>query len=245
VFYPPLPVYVYAVGALILLCTALRVALVSFVTRENTRDQEDSARESEQNRLLRELHETTKQDVHGISLALGSTMEAERRGDRQAVQKTLGRAFGLAREAEYRISRPYDDLRDSQREVPISPDDYLRGRLTKFEEYFNTKTHEDLQAPLDVLTQEEVATVNRVVVEAFWNVAKHSKARNLYLESRRVGRVLLVRVRDDGRGFDPEKSSSGMGLQYIRLRAAEVGASLDVISSPGRGTTVQLRFEKK
>lgn len=172
-------------------------------------------------------------------------MEAERRGDRQAVQKTLGRAFGLAREAEYRISRPYDDLRDSQREVPISPDDYLRGRLTKFEEYFNTKTHEDLQAPLDVLTQEEVATVNRVVVEAFWNVAKHSKARNLYLESRRVGRVLLVRVRDDGRGFDPEKSSSGMGLQYIRLRAAEVGASLDVISSPGRGTTVQLRFEKK
>ena len=245
VFYPPLPTYVYAIGAFILLCTALRVALVSFVNRDNTRDQADSVRELEQNRLLRELHETTKQDVHGISLALGSTVEAERRGDRHAVQKTLDRAFGLARGAEYRISRPYDELRDSQREVPTSPDDYLRGRLAKFEEYFNTKTHEDLQATLDVLAQDEVAAVNRVVVEAFWNVAKHSKARNLYLESRRVGRVLIVRVRDDGRGFDPEKPSSGMGLQYLRLRAAEVGASLDVISSPGRGTNVQLRFEKK
>ena len=245
VFYPPLPPYVYAIGALILLCMGLRVALVSFVTRDNTRDQEDTARELEQNRLLRELHETTKQDVHGISLALGSAMEAERHGERYAVQKTLDQAFRLARESEYRISRPYEDLRDFQREPRISPDDYLRGRLAKFEEYFNIKTQEDLRAPLDVLAQDEVAAVNRVVVEAFWNVAKHSKARNLYLESRRVGRVLIIRVRDDGRGFDPEKPSSGMGLQYIRLRAAEVGATLDVISSPGRGTNVQLRFEKK
>lgn len=244
VFYPPLPTYVYAIGALILLCMGLRVALVSFVTRENTRDQEDTARELEQNRLLRELHETTKQDVHGISLALGSAMEAERQGERYTVQKTLDRAFRLARESEYRISRPYEDLRDSQRESRISPDEYLRGRLAKFEEYFNIKTQEDLQAPLDVLSQDEVAGVNRVVVEAFWNVAKHSRARNLYLESRRVGRVLIIRVRDDGRGFDPGKSSSGMGLQYIQ-RAAEVGATLDVISGPGRGTNIELRFEKK
>lgn len=245
VFYPPLPAYVYAIGAFILLCTALRVALVSFVTRENIRDQEDSARELEQNRLLRELHETTKQDVHGISLALGSAVEAERRGERYAVQKALDRAFRLSRESEYRISRPYDDLRDSQTEAPISPDDYLRRRLAKFEEYFNIETHEDFQASLDVLNQAEIAAVNRIVVEAFWNVAKHSKARNLYLESRRVGRVLIIRIRDDGRGFDPEKSSSGMGLQYIRLRSAEVGGTLDVISRPGRGTNVQLRFDKK
>ena len=245
VFYPPLPTYVYAIGAFILLCTALRVALVSFVTRENIRDQEESARELEQNRLLRELHETTKQDVHGISLALGSAVEVERRGERHAVQKALDRAFRLSRESEYRISRPYEELSASQSEAPLSTDDYLRERLAKFEEYFGIKTHEDFQAPLDVLNQAEVAAVKRVAVEAFWNVAKHSKARNMYLESRRVGRVLIVRVRDDGHGFDPGASSSGMGLKYIRLRSAEVGGTLDVISSPGRGTNVQLRFDKK
>ena len=245
VFNPPLPSYVYAIGAFILLCMALRVALVSLVTAKNTREQEDSVRKLEHDRLLRDLHDTIKQEVHGISLALGSAREAERSGNRDATQKTLDRAFRVSREAEYRISRPYEELRAAQNPTPQSPDDYLRERLAKFEEYFGIKTHEDLREPLDVLNKAEVAAVNRVVIEAFWNVAKHSKAGNLYLESRRVGNVLIVRIRDDGRGFDPRKPSSGMGLQYIRQRAGEVGATLDVISNPGRGATVQLRFEKK
>jgi signal transduction histidine kinase len=84
-----------------------------------------------------------------------------------------------------------------------------------------------------------------VVVEALWNVAKHSGARNMYLESRQVGDLLLLRVRDDGRGFDPSSPPPGMGLRYLRERAREVGAGLDVISAPGRGITVQLRFRTR
>jgi signal transduction histidine kinase len=84
-----------------------------------------------------------------------------------------------------------------------------------------------------------------VFVEAFWNVAKHSGASNMYLESRRVGSVLIARVRDDGHGFDTEKPPPGLGLRYMRRRAGEVGADLDVISTQGRGTAVQVRFRKR
>jgi signal transduction histidine kinase len=49
----------------------------------------------------------------------------------------------------------------------------------------------------------ELAAVYRVVVEAFWNVAEHSGARNMYLKIRRLDDLLLLRLRDDGRGFDP------------------------------------------
>jgi signal transduction histidine kinase len=84
-----------------------------------------------------------------------------------------------------------------------------------------------------------------VAVEAFWNVAKHSGAGNMYLESRHVGSVLLVRIRDDGRGFDTKDPPPGLGLRYMRRRTREVGADLDVISTPGRGTAVQLRFLKR
>ena len=90
----------------------------------------------------------------------------------------------------------------------------------------------------------ETAALIRVFVEAFWNVAKHSGASNLYLESRRVGSVLIIRVRDDGHGFDTGKPPPGLGLEYMRRRAGEVGAELDVISTPGRGTSVQVRFRK-
>jgi signal transduction histidine kinase len=54
--------------------------------------------------------------------------------------------------------------------------------------------------------------------------------------------VLIIRVRDDGHGFDAGTQPQGLGLEYMRRR---VGADLDVISTPGRGTSVQVRFRKR
>src|SRR3712207_7304432 len=51
--------------------------------------------------------------------------------------------------------------------------------------------------------------------------------------------------RSDSRGFATGKPSPGLGLEYMRRRAGEVGADLDVISTPGRGTSVQVRFRKR
>jgi len=145
-----------------------------------------------------------KQSVHGISLTLRAALEAERRGEGEAAREMFKRALAASRETEFQISRPYDELQTAiHGEDALRPKEYLRHRLERFGEYFSIKTHEDLQAPLEALGALELAAVYRVVVEAFWNVAKHSGARNMYLESRRVGDLLLLRVRDDGRGFDP------------------------------------------
>jgi signal transduction histidine kinase len=242
---PPLPTYVLAGCAGLLLYMALRVGLVSSVSKRLGFEREESARHKEQGRLLYELHDTVKQDVHGISMTLGSALDAERRGDRGAARGMFERALAAAREAEFQISRPYDELRALRGESPPGAGDFLRQRLRKFEEYFGVKTHDDLQASLEVLDPAETAALIRVAVEAFWNVAKHSGAGNMYLESRHVGSVLLVRIRDDGRGFDTKDPPPGLGLRYMRRRTREVGADLDVISTPGRGTAVQLRFLKR
>ncbi len=241
---PPVPAYVLAGCAVILLYMALRVGLVSFVSREIGDEQVTSARVLEQSRLLYEMHDTVKQNVHGISLTLRAALEAERRGEHDAAQEKFGRALEVSREAEFQISRPYDELQALREETTPSLGDFLRHRLRKFEEYFGIKTHDDLQEPLENLTSAEAATVTRIVVESFWNVAKHSGARNLYLESRRVGSLLLIRIRDDGRGFDTENPPPGLGLKYMRQRTREVGAELSVISTPGHGATVQLRFDR-
>ena len=89
------------------------------------------------------------------------------------------------------------------------------------------------------------AAAQKVFVEASWNAVKHAQARSLWFETRRVGSVVIVRIRDDGRGFDVGDPPPGLGLRYMRRRAEEVGAELDVISTPGRGTSVQLRFREK
>lgn len=87
--HPPLPSYVSVRGVALLLYLALRVAVVSFVNRRLGREQEESAKAAEQSRILYEVHDTVKQSVHGISLILRAALEAERRGERDAVQEAL------------------------------------------------------------------------------------------------------------------------------------------------------------
>lgn len=84
--------------------------------------------------------------------------------------------------------------------------------------------------------------VYRVAQEAVTNVVNHAKAKNLTVKLEFVeGKVMLI-VRDDGVGFDVEKSngSSHLGLVGMRERAQLVGGELKVVSKPGHGTTVQL-----
>ena len=241
--HPPLPSYAAAGAAVLFLYLALRVALVSFASRRLAEEQEDLARRLEGGRILAEMHDTVKQGVHGVSLTLRAALEAARRGEHDEAAQMVSNALRASRETEFQVSRPYEELQTSiHGEGGLRPREYLRHRLVKFEEYFGIKTHEDLQAPLDGLSAMEIAAVYRFTVEASWNVAKHSDAGNMRLESRRVGDLLLVRVRDDGRGFDPTVPPSGLGLRYMRQRAREVGADFDAISAPDRGTTVQLRF---
>jgi signal transduction histidine kinase len=242
---PLLPMYVLVGCALLLLYMALRIGLVSSVSKHLSRDREESVRGKEQSRLLYELNDTVKQNVHGISLTLRAAIDAERRGDHEEALEMYGRALGASREAEFQISRPYDELSALRGESPPGAGDFLRQRLRKFEEYFGVKTHDDLQTSLEVSNPAETAAHIRVFIETFWSVAKHSGASNMYLESRRVGSMLIVRVRDGGHGFDTGEPPSGLGLQYMRRRAREVDADLDVISAKGHGTTVQVRFRKR
>jgi signal transduction histidine kinase len=241
---PPLPAYVLAGCAMLLVYMAVRIGLISRVSSNLGQEREESARQKEQGRLLYELHDTVKQDVHGISLTLRSALDAERRGNSEEARGMFERALAASRETEFQISRPYDELEARRKESTPGATNFLRQRLQKFEEYFGVKTHDDLQAALEVLNPAETAALRRMAIEAFWNVAKHSHANNMYLESRQVGSVLIVRIRDDGLGFDTNDPRPGLGLQYMRQRTREVGADLDVISAPGRGTSVQLRFQK-
>ena len=241
---PPLPAYVLAGCAVLLLYMAVRIGLVSSVSKQLGQEREESARQNAESRLLYEMHDTVKQNVHGISLTLRSALDAERNGDTEGMREMFEKSLDAARGAEFQISRPYDEFSTLRDESPPGAGDYLRQRLQKFEEYFGVKTHDDLQAPLEALNPAEAAALNRIAVEAFWNVAKHSRANNIYLESRQVGSVLIVRIRDDGCGFDTTNPQPGLGLRYMRQRTAEVNADLDVISTPGRGTAVQARFRK-
>ncbi len=88
----------------------------------------------------------------------------------------------------------------------------------------------------------------RVCQEALNNIAKHAGASKVEIYEvylKQEDAAIELRIRDDGRGFDPEQTTSGhYGLSMMRERAEAVGALLSIISQPGHGTELTFRWSK-
>jgi len=84
-------------------------------------------------------------------------------------------------------------------------------------------------------------TIFRIVQESLSNVRKHAAAHRARVDVRRAGDLVIVRVADDGRGFDPAGvPEDRFGLEGIRQRSRLMGAEPRIESLPGKGTTVEV-----
>jgi signal transduction histidine kinase len=77
--------------------------------------------------------------------------------------------------------------------------------------------------------------------EALHNCLKHSAAKEVILEANAQGKRLQMKLRDDGRGFDPKKILRGNGLENMKRRAEIIGGTIEVFSNPNEGTAVEFR----
>jgi PAS domain S-box-containing protein len=86
----------------------------------------------------------------------------------------------------------------------------------------------------------------RLCQEAFNNIAKHARASQVAIQLKYDAVAVELHLRDDGQGFDPERTPSGQhGLSMMRERAEAVGMMLSVTSRPGHGTDVTVHWTAK
>jgi len=102
-----------------------------------------------------------------------------------------------------------------------------------------------IQCKVRLLTREvfapDVSTaLFRILQEALTNVARHAKATRVEVVKQKLRDRLVLRIRDNGRGFDPAdpSSSKSLGLLGMRERAAILGGQVNISSAPGKGTAV-------
>jgi signal transduction histidine kinase len=70
-------------------------------------------------------------------------------------------------------------------------------------------------------------------------VSRHSEATTCRVSLRRAAAGIVAEIDDDGRGFDVDTTTQGMGLRNLRDRAESLGGKLEILSTPGEGTTVR------
>jgi signal transduction histidine kinase len=81
-----------------------------------------------------------------------------------------------------------------------------------------------------------------VFKEAVNNAARHSGCTLVEVDCRVDSGHVTLRVSDNGSGFDPNAAGDGQGLPSMRRRAQRLGGSLEIASSKGGGTTVNLKI---
>jgi signal transduction histidine kinase len=124
----------------------------------------------------------------------------------------------------------------------------LKQLAEKTSDTFNQDIEIDLEAgSADKLDINRQGVLFNLVDEAVGNARKHAKAAHVWVRMQREDDTLFLEVADDGVGFnlaEVEKNyseRSSLGLVNLRERAELAGGSLKILSTPGKGTRVQVR----
>ncbi len=82
-----------------------------------------------------------------------------------------------------------------------------------------------------------------IIREAVFNAVRHGRPKTIDIQFSATGKSLQLIVEDNGAGFSEESVQRGIGLHTMKYRAKAIGATLTVVSAPGRGTMVKLQGE--
>jgi signal transduction histidine kinase len=191
------------------------------------------ARIAERARIARELHDSVAQQLFSLRLMAGGIDRALPR------DSPLRPQIASVQRSADAAGRDMRALLLALRPVELA-DTGLTGALSQLCDSYRHRLGVTVTAELDevALPADREHALLRIAQESFANAVRHGRAAEISV-ALVPGRMT---IQDDGGGFDPRAPATGMGLALMRERAAEVGGELAVTSSPGAGTTVEVRL---
>lgn len=203
-----------------------------------------AAQETERRHIARELHDEVGQLLTVVKLDLQTVL-------RQQLPQTLNVSV---REGMESIDRVISRVRDLSLDLrPSMLDDFglvpaLRWLIQRTAKHL--ETHIDLELPSDPprLSTEVETACFRIVQEALTNILRHARAKTVRVAMTLHAQTVEIGIKDDGDGFDAiaahaaDKPGAGFGLLGMRERAELAGGEFTMISEPGLGCNIIVRF---
>jgi PAS domain S-box-containing protein len=194
------------------------------------------AQEAERALLARELHDDVTQRMAVLAIDLGRAESAGPGGVQAETLRTVRE--GLIRLSEDIHSLAYRLHPSVLEELGLA--EALRTECERRGRRGGIDITLDLDTVPAALGKDAALCLYRVAQEALNNVVRHARARAASVVLRQMDGGLLLAVRDDGVGFDPDepRGRGSLGLVSMRERLRLVNGTLDVESAPGHGTAV-------
>jgi signal transduction histidine kinase len=201
------------------------------------------AQEEERKRLARELHDGAGQTLTSLLVRLKTL---EKKTESPLLQKDLQTMQNLVSDTIEQVRALAHELR------PAALEEF--GLSLALESLVKEVSQQDgLEAVCRCDTEsrgipnEIEAVMYRIAQEGVTNILRHAQATHMSLFIKCFPQVITMVIEDDGVGFDPEKLGSDQGKRHLGLismreRAEILGGSLDILTAPGKGTTIQVQI---
>ncbi len=209
---------------------------------------EEATIAEERTRIAREMHDGILQDLSFLLLKVSTAQKFLKQGEDKNLQKEL-------REISDQLRRDADEVRRAVfalRPLDIESLGFLPA-LEKFVHEFGQAN--DIASRLDArgdashLSPKMETALFRLTQEALNNVRKHARAKHVWVDLEFAqGRVVILQVRDDGRGFEVERvlknaqARGSVGLKQMRERVERAGGTFTIETAPRQGTRLQMEL---
>ncbi|MEZ5384460.1 MAG: PAS domain S-box protein [Prosthecobacter sp.] len=188
----------------------------------------------ERHRIARDLHDSLCQEISAVHFGLAGlaqTLECT-----QASEATHARKLAVMLEETLDHARK---IAHGLSPVMAEGDDVVRAlmRLARnTEELCGLKCRVEARSDLQNVDRDVGSQIYYITQEALSNTLRHAKARQITISISTNEDEVVLRVTDDGSGFQPSAESDGRGLRFMRYRAAAVNGTLRLRNRPEGGT---------
>lgn len=213
-------------------------------TSERKKACEEAAVMEERSRLARELHDSVSQSLYSLTLFAETGRQLVEKGDMVNLRICFSEIVSSSQVILKEMRLLMFDLRPAalEEEGLLGA---LQKRLDSVEQRSGVKSELDVTGDVKLTPLMEEG-LYRIAQEALNNSLKYSSAQKVMIEIKFVDETIEMKVSDDGIGFDAESilEKGGIGLTNMQERAAKLGGSLEISSTPGKGTNITFKVQQ-
>lgn len=190
--------------------------------------------EKERRRLARDLHDGLGGSLAGIRIKLAGQQKKQVNGQLDEVMYLLEDSMSELRRIAHNMM-PESLLKVGLRSAITDLCDGLANEELEIEFQWS--------GPGGDLPHTAQANIYRIVQEVLSNAIRHGRASKILLQCIHEEHMFYITAEDNGRGFDMNAAAGGIGLSNIRSRVQYMKGRLDIDSSPGAGTAVNIELQ--
>ncbi|MBD7944684.1 MULTISPECIES: sensor histidine kinase [Psychrobacillus] len=212
------------------------------ITNEKAETQDRIIQErlvQERQRLARELHDSVSQQLFAASMLLSTMVEIEEAKNGE-VPKTLMQTEKIVQQAQLEMRALLLHLRPAALHNKT-----LKEGLEELLQELQEKVFFTIRYRLEEVSLSKGAEDHlfRIAQETLSNTLRHAKATEVDILFVERDNLAIFRVQDNGVGFEVGEGKNGSyGIQSVRERAVEIGATCKVVSVPSQGTIVEVKL---